>query len=106
MKAHLILFLAAIFEIGWPLGFRLASCMPQHKTLFLVLSALSMGLSGYLLYLAQKTISVSTAYIIWTGAGAVGTFLIGLIWFGDTATALKITSALMVVAGIAGLEML
>lgn len=105
VRPYLFLLLAALFEVGWPLGFRLSVSSPEHRVLLLILSALSMAVSGFFLYLAQRTIPVSTAYIVWTGAGAVGTFLIGLLLFGDSASSLRVMSAVLVVAGIVGLEL-
>ena len=48
---------------------------------------------------------MSTAYIVWTGIGAVGTFLIGILWFGDSASLLRMLFALLILVGVVGLEM-
>ena len=69
--AWIYLTVAAIFEVGWPLGFKLADLHPHRFGTFISLAAVSMVLSGIFLYLAQRTIPVSTAYIVWTGIGAV-----------------------------------
>lgn len=103
--AYILLFTAALFEVGWPLGFKLSSLYPHHFWLYIALAAVSMALSGILLYFAQRTIPISTAYIIWTGAGAIGTFLLGVIFFGDSASILRMLFALLVVVGIVGLEL-
>ena len=71
--AWLYLILAGLCEVGWPLGFKLANLNPRYHLLFLVLAVVSMGMSGWLLYIAQKTIPMGTAYMIWTGIGGVGT---------------------------------
>ena len=71
--AWILLIIAGLFEIGWPLGFKLASMHSKYFIWFIGLSILSMGLSGYFLYLAQKSIPIGTAYVIWTGIGAIGT---------------------------------
>ena len=65
--AWILLIIAGLFEIGWPLGFKLASMHSKYFIWFIGLSILSMGLSGYFLYLAQKSIPIGTAYVIWTG---------------------------------------
>lgn len=65
--AWLYLILAGLFEMGWPLGFKLANLCPRYHFLFLALSVVSMGVSGWLLYVAQRTIPMGTAYMIWTG---------------------------------------
>ena len=60
--AWILLIIAGLFEIGWPLGFKLASMHSKYFIWFIGLSILSMGLSGYFLYLAQKSIPIGTAY--------------------------------------------
>lgn len=99
------LIIAAIFEVGWPLGFKLSGLHPERFWTYIILAAVSMTLSGIFLYFAQKTIPVSTAYIIWTGIGAIGTFLIGILCFGDSASVMRMFFAFMILAGIVGLEM-
>ena len=79
--AWILLIIAGLFEIGWPLGFKLASMHSKYFIWFIGLSILSMGLSGYFLYLAQKSIPIGTAYVIWTGIGAIGTVLLGSLFF-------------------------
>jgi len=105
MNGWLLLLLAAIFEIGWPVSFKLSAIFPEHSWLYLVIGVIAYAVSGVLLYLAQKTIPVSTAYVVWTGAGAVFTFLIGVFCFGDVVSWIKVVSVFMIVAGIAGLEL-
>ena len=82
--AWILLIIAGLFEIGWPLGFKLASMHSKYFIWFIGLSILSMGLSGYFLYLAQKSIPIGTAYVIWTGIGAIGTVLLGILFFHDS----------------------
>ena len=99
----LYLLLASIFEIGWPLGFKLSHGSP-HKILWIALAVVSMALSGYFLYLAQKAIPVGTAYVVWTGIGAVGTLLIGILCFGDSASMLRLFSGLLIIVGVIGIK--
>ena len=101
----LYLLIASVFEVGWPLGFKLSSLHPEHNVRYILFSIVCMTLSGVFLYIAQKNIPVSTAYIIWTGIGSIGTFLIGVFFFGDSASVLRMMSALLVLAGIVGLEL-
>ena len=103
--AWFYLIIAAVFEIGWPLGFKLASLHADRFWTFIALSALSMLLSGVFLYLAQRSIPISTAYIVWTGIGAIGTFLIGLAFFGDSASLLRMMFALLILIGVVGMEL-
>lgn len=99
------LLIAACFEVGWPLGFKLSSLYPERFWGYLSLSVVSMILSGFFLYLAQRTIPVSTAYIAWTGIGAVGTLLLGIFCFGDGVTLLRLFFASIILVGIIGLEL-
>jgi len=98
------LVLAGIFEIGWPLGLKLSQTMPS-KIPGILLAAISMSFSGVLLWLAQKTIPIGTAYAVWTGIGAVGTLLVGIVYFGDSASIWRMLSALLIVIGITGLKL-
>ena len=75
-------------NIGWTIG-------------FLVSVTLSMGL----LELAARTIPLGTAYAVWTGIGAVGTVMVGIIWFDEPATLLRILLVFGVIACIAGLKL-
>ena len=100
----LYLLLASIFEIGWPLGFKLSHGSP-HKILWIALAVASMALSGYFLYLAQKTIPVGTAYVVWTGIGGIGTVLIGILFFHDAVTFWRMFFLSLVFIGIVGLKL-
>ena len=99
----LYLRLAGVFEIGWPLGFKLSHGSP-NRLLWIAMAVVSMALSGYFLYVAQKSIPIGTAYVVWTGIGAVGTLLIGIFFFGDSASVLRLLSALLVIVGIVGIK--
>ena len=99
------LILAALFEVGWPLGFKLSDLQPEPFWLYISLAVISMALSGFFLYLAQRVIPISTAYIIWTGIGAVCTFVLGIVFFGDSASLLRMFFALLILVGVVGLEL-
>ena len=64
-----------------------------------------MALSVWLLAVAMKAIPMGTAYAVWTGIGAVGGVVVGIIAFGESASALRIASAALIVAGIVGLKL-
>ncbi len=100
----LYLLIAGVFEVGWPLGFKLSQTT-RLKWLFIALAVLSMALSGFFLWLAQRTIPIGTAYAVWTGIGAAGTFLIGVAFFSDPAGLLRILSFLLILAGVLGLKL-
>ncbi|TDQ80252.1 DMT family transporter [Sphingobacterium yanglingense] len=95
---------AGIFEIGWPLGLKMAQNGEGSKAGWVLLAIVSMGISGALLFYAQKTIPIGTAYAVWTGLGAVGTLLVGITFFGDSASIFRLLSAVLIVAGIVGLK--
>lgn len=103
--AWVYLIIAALFEVGWPLGFKLADLHSGRFGWYIGLSVVSMALSGLFLYLAQRDIPISTAYIVWTGIGAVCTFVIGLAFFGDSASVLRMFFALLILAGVVGMEL-
>ena len=104
MQAWLLLMLAGLFEMGWPLGFKLTE-QPAFKLLGWVLAIVCMGLSGWLLWLAQKHIPIGTAYAAWTGIGGAGTFLIGVLVFGDTLTVWRALGAAMIIGGVITLKL-
>lgn len=98
------LIIAGLFEIGWPLGLKLSQTM-SAKIFGIALAVVSMLLSGIFLWLAQKSIPIGTAYAVWTGIGAVGTLIVGIIFFGDSASIWRLFSALLIVVGIVGLKL-
>lgn len=100
----LYLFIAGIFEIGWPLGFKLSETT-GNRFLWLSVAVVSMIFSGLFLWIAQKSIPIGTAYAVWTGIGAAGTFLIGIVFFKDPVGMLRIFSFLLIVVGIVGLKL-
>ena len=93
------LIIAVVFEIGWPLGFKLADVTP-YKFWWILFAVISMALSGVFLYLAQKNIPIGTAYAVWTGAAAAITFLIGITFFNDSASLLRFLGIALIIAGI------
>ena len=103
--AWILLIIAGLFEIGWPLGVKLASMHSKYFIWFIGLSILSMGLSGYFLYLAQKSIPIGTAYVIWTGIGAIGTVLLGILFFHDSANIFRLLFLSLILIGIVGLKL-
>ncbi len=99
------LIIAGIFEIGWPLGLKLSQQPENNKWNWIIFSILCMTVSGGLLWFAQKSIPIGTAYAVWTGIGAVGTLLVGILFFQDSASTLRLLSALLIVVGIIGLKL-
>lgn len=100
----LYLFLAAIFEVGWPFGLKMAS-ISVYKVWWIIFAVIAMTLSGVFLYLAQKGISIGTAYAIWTGIGAACTFAIGVMIFHDALNLMRILGVMFIIAGVVLLKL-
>jgi quaternary ammonium compound-resistance protein SugE len=95
---------AGLFEIGWPVGLKWAQ-EPGKIILGVVVAVVSMAISGALLFLAQKEIALGTAYAVWTGIGAAGTFLVGIWLFGDPGSLGRYFGAVLIIAGVATLKL-
>lgn len=102
--AWIYLIVAGLFEIGWPLGLKLSQTT-AHKVAWILFAIVSMSASGVFLWLAQKSIPIGTAYAVWTGIGAVGAFIAGILLFKDPATFFRILSVTFIVIGIVGLKL-
>lgn len=100
----IVLIIAGIFEIGWPLGLKMSQQEGNNKSLWILVAVVSMSISGVLLWYSQKSISIGTAYAIWTGIGAIGTFAVGIFFFADSASTLRLLAALLIIIGIVGLK--
>jgi quaternary ammonium compound-resistance protein SugE len=103
--AWLYLVVAGVFEIGWPLGLKKGWGPDGAQVGWLAFAVVTMTVSGALLLLAQRAIPMGTAYAVWTGIGAVGAFVTGVILFADSASAMRIVSIGLIVAGIVGLKL-
>ncbi|CAH1658922.1 guanidinium exporter [Hyphomicrobiales bacterium] len=102
--AWFYLFIAGLFEIGWAIGLKYTDGFSRlWPTVF---TAASMVISVLLLGLALKTLPVGTGYAVWTGIGTVGTAILGIVLFGDPATAARLGAIAMIIAGIIGLKIL
>jgi quaternary ammonium compound-resistance protein SugE len=96
------LLIAGIFEIGWPLGFKLSQTTP-HRLSWIAFAVFSMSLSGLFLWMAQRSIPIGSAYAIWTGIGATGTLFIDL-FFHDPVNLSRLFFASLIIIGIVGLK--
>jgi quaternary ammonium compound-resistance protein SugE len=103
--AWLYLVVAGLFEIGWPLGLKKGWGVDGLQAGWLIFAVVAMTISGALLMMAQRAIPMGTAYAVWTGIGAVGAFITGVLLFGDSASAMRIVSIALIVAGIVGLKL-
>jgi quaternary ammonium compound-resistance protein SugE len=102
--AWVYLILAGIFEIGWPVGLKMAQ-ENESRLSGIVTAVVFMVLSGFLLWLAQKEIPIGTSYAVWTGIGAAGTFLVGILFYGDPASLGRYLGIILIIAGVATLKM-
>ena len=98
------LLLAGVCEIGWPLGFKLSQ-QPEYRVVGIAGAIVSMGISGLLLWMAQREIPIGTAYAVWTGIGGAGTFLIGVMFFGDAATLARFLGVALIVGGVVTIKL-
>jgi len=101
--AWIILVLAGIFEIAWAIGLKYTDGFTRLWPT--VGTVLAMVISIVLLGLAVKTLPVGTAYAVWTGIGAVGTVILGIVLLGEPASAGRMISLSLIVAGIIGLKL-
>ncbi|EKQ7213583.1 TPA: hypothetical protein R6W22_005434, partial [Citrobacter freundii] len=78
----LVLLLAGLFEIGWPLGLKLGAINVAMRYVGPAIAVACMAASGFFLWLSLKHIPMGTAYAVWTGIGSLGAFLVGVYVFG------------------------
>jgi len=102
--AWVTLILAGLFEIGWPLGLKMAQ-QQEHRLSGILIAVVCMGISGSLLWLAQKHIPLGTSYAVWTGIGAAGTFVVGVLFYGDPASLARYLGILLIISGVVVLKM-
>ena len=101
--AWVILIVAGLFEMAWALLLNESEGFTKlWPTIgFFITLGISMGGLGY----ALKTLPVGTAYAVWTGIGAAGTAIVGMVWLGESRDALKLVSLILLFAGIIGLRL-
>jgi quaternary ammonium compound-resistance protein SugE len=95
--------LAGLLEIVWAVGLKYTEGFT--RLLPSALTVLAMVGSVYLLALAVRAIPIGTAYAVWTGIGAVGVAIVGMVLLGEPKDALRVGSILLIVLGIAGLKL-
>ena len=98
------LLVAGVFEWGWPVGLKLGWSESGAHWGWLAFALLCMGASGALLLIAQRRIAMGTAYAVWTGIGAVGAFVLGIVLFAEAASMARFFCVALIVAGIVGLK--
>ncbi len=100
--AWIYLIIAGLFEIGWAVGLKYTDGLTRLWPS--VWTAASMAVSVVLLARALRDIPVGTGYAVWTGIGAVGTALLGMILFDESRDVMRLICILLIVAGIVGLR--
>ena len=101
--AWVVLIVAGLLEIGWAIGLKYTAGFTRLVPS--LLTAASMIASLGLLGLAMKTLPVGTAYAVWTGVGTIGTAILGIMLFGEPASAARLGCLSLIVAGIVGLKL-
>lgn len=100
--AWILLFIAGLLEMGWAVGLKYTEGFTRLWPT--VGTAVSLVLSMVLLGLAVRSLPIGTAYAVWTGIGAVGTAVLGIVLLGDPANAGRLVCIGLIVAGIVGLK--
>lgn len=99
----MLLFIAGLCEVAWAIGLKYTEGFTRLWPSVATLAA--MALSVVLLGLAMRSLPVGTAYAVWTGIGAVGTVILGIVLFGEPASAARLACVGLIVAGILGLKL-
>jgi quaternary ammonium compound-resistance protein SugE len=101
--AWVLLVIAGLFEIGWAVGLKYTDgfTRPLPTVLTIAAMVISMGLLG----VSVRTLPVGTAYAVWTGIGAAGTGVLGIVLFKEPATAARLACMALILSGIVGLRL-
>lgn len=101
--AWILLLLAGLFEVVWAIGLKYTEGFTRFWPS--VVTVVATVASFWLLALAMKTLPVGTAYAVWVGVGAIGTAALGIVLFGEPATAGRLASLGLILAGLVGLKL-
>jgi len=101
--AWLLLVIAGLLEVGWAIGLKYTDGFTRLWPS--VFTGTAMTLSVVLLGIAMKSLPVGTSYAVWVGIGAVGTAILGIILFGESASPGRLLSLGLILAGIIGLKL-
>lgn len=96
------LIIAGIFEVVWAVALKYAQGFT--KLIPSVATVVGMGISFTFLSMSLKSLPIGTAYAIWTGIGAVGTVILGMVFFGEPKTLIRVVFILLILVGIIGLK--
>lgn len=103
-KAWLILFVAGLFEVVWAVSMKASDGFSRWP--YTVLTLLAAWISFWLLGLALRSLPMGTAYAVWTGVGAIGTAVLGIVLFKEPATLARVGCIALIAIGILGLKFL
>jgi len=100
--AWIILLLAGVLEIAWAVGLKVSDGLTRPLPAAATIAAMIASMA--LLAVAVRTLPIGTAYAVWTGIGAVGTVLFGILLFGESASPVRLACITLIVVGIVGLH--
>ena len=103
MTGWLAIILAGLLEIAWALGLKYSDGLTRFWPSVAMVT--SIAFSFALLSIALKSLPFGTAYALWTGIGAAGTMIIGMVMFGESADAVRVTCLTLIIAGMVGLKL-
>jgi quaternary ammonium compound-resistance protein SugE len=101
--AWVYLLIAGLFEVIWAIGLKYSEGWSRFWPS--VGTVIAMGVSVIFLSLAMKELPVGTSYAVWTGIGAIGTVILGIILFAEPATAIRLGCVALILTGIIGLKL-
>lgn len=101
--AWVLLAVAGLLEVGWAIGLKYTQGFTRPWPSVFTVAAIVISI--VLLGIAMRTLPVGTSYAVWVGVGAVGTAILGMLLFGEPATAGRFVSLGLIVAGIVGLKL-
>ena len=102
--AWVFLLVAGLLEIVWSVSMKASQGFTKHG--FTAITLIAACLSFWLLGLALRLLPVGTAYAVWTGIGAVGAAVLGIVFFGESLTIARIGCIALIVCGILGLKLI
>jgi quaternary ammonium compound-resistance protein SugE len=103
VNAWLALLAAGLFEIAWALGLKYSDGLTRFWPTALTLVAIALSFS--LMALALRSLPFGTAYAVWTGIGAVGSIVVGMLVYSESADPFRLLCLTLIVAGIVGLKL-
>ena len=101
MSGWLALVAAGMFEIAWAFGLKYSDGLTRFWPTAATATALSFGLMA----IALKSLPFGTAYAVWTGIGAVGSIIVGMLVFSESTDPVRLVCLTLIVAGMVGLKL-